>query len=73
MGHAWVYEKVRFVGLRTFDRITRFSSGMVGGFLELEALDGSRWLIPNSGLGLICEHGTQPMFRVHRHRRDWRG
>ena len=70
--HDRLYEDVRFDGIRTFDRISEFSSGLVGGFLEIEAVDGSRWLIPNFGIRLICEHGTQPVFRVLRHRRNSR-
>ena len=67
--HDKVYENVRFVGIRTFDRINEFSSGLVSGFLEIEAVDGSRVLIPSFGIRLICEHGTRPMFKVLRHRR----
>ena len=73
LGHDRLYENVRFVGIRTFDRITEFSSGYVSGFLEIEAVDGSRWLIPNFGIRLICEHGTQPVYKVLRHRRESRG
>jgi hypothetical protein len=72
INHDRVYEDIRFVGIRTFDRINDFSSGMIGGFLEIEAVDGSRWLIPNFGIQLICEHGTQPVFRVLRRRRNSR-
>jgi hypothetical protein len=61
-----LYEDVRFVGIRTFDRITEFSSGLVGGFLEIEAVDRTRLLIPSYGIQLICEHGIQPAFRVLR-------
>jgi hypothetical protein len=72
LGHDRLYENVRFVGIRTFDRITEFSSGLIGGFLEIEAVDGSRWLIPNFGIRLMCEHGAQPVFKVLRHRRNSR-
>jgi len=69
VGHDRLYENVRFVGKRTFDRITEFS---FSGFLEIEAVDGSRWLIPNFGIRLMCEHGAQPVFKVLRHRRNSR-
>jgi hypothetical protein len=69
INHDRLYEDVRFVGIRTFEHIGKFSSGLVGGFLEIEAVDGSRWLIPSFGIRLICEHGTQPVFKVLRHRR----
>jgi hypothetical protein len=68
--HEVLYENIRFLGIRTLDRITEFSSGLVGGFLEIEAVDGSRCLIQNLGIRLFCEHGTQPLFRVLRHRRN---
>ena len=42
LGHDRLYEDVRFVDIRTFDRITEYSSGVVTGFLEIEAVDGSR-------------------------------
>jgi hypothetical protein len=65
-----LYENVRFVCIRTFDRVDKFSSGLIGGFLEIEAVDGSRTLIPSFGIRLICEHGTQPSFKVLRRRRN---
>ena len=68
--HDRLYEDVRFVGIRTLERITEFSSGLLGGFLEIEAVDGSRWLIPGMYIRLICEHGVQPAFKVLRHRRN---
>ena len=38
----------------------------MGGFLEIEARDGSRLLIPSFGIQLLCEHGTRPEFKVTR-------
>jgi hypothetical protein len=70
INHDKLYEDVRFVGIRTFDPITEFTSGLVGGYLEIEASNGSRWLIQSYGIRLICEHGTQPVYRVLRHRRS---
>src|SRR5262249_20457985 len=68
--HDRLYEDVRFVGIRTFDRISEYSSGLIGGYLEIEAVDGSRFLIPAFGIQLICEHGMQPVFKVLRRRRN---
>jgi hypothetical protein len=66
-GEERVYEDVRFLGIRTFDRLnSEFSSGLVGGFLEIEARDGSRLLIPSFGIQLLCEHGTRPAYKVTR-------
>jgi hypothetical protein len=72
LGHDRLYENVRFIGIRTFERITEFSS-IVGGFLEIEAANGSCCLIPSYGVRLICEHGTQPIFKVLRYRRNQQG
>lgn len=47
-GHDRLYEDVRFVGIRTFDRISEFSSGLVSGYLEIEAVGGSRFWSPVS-------------------------
>ncbi len=64
IGDTRVYENVRLTGIRTFDRVTQFSSGALGGLLEIEAANGTRMLIPQHGIQMICEHGTQPTFRV---------
>jgi hypothetical protein len=72
-GHDRLYENVRFLGVRTFERITEYTVGISGGFLEIEAIDGARWMIPNFGIRLICEHGTQPVFKILRRRRDANG
>jgi len=66
-GEERVYEDVRFVGIRTFDRLTNeFSSGLIGGFLEIEVRDTSRLLIPTFGIQLLCEHGTRTAYKVIR-------
>jgi hypothetical protein len=62
LGHDRVYENVLFVGIRTFDRISEFGYGH--GFLEIEAADGTRCLIPMFGIHLICEHGAEPAFKI---------
>lgn len=59
-----LYENVRLVGIRTFDRISEFSSGVACGFLEIETPNGSRMAIPNFGIQMICEHGTKPTYRI---------
>lgn len=66
-----LYENVSFVGIRTINRV-KDSYSFVDGFLEIESADGSRCLIPRYGIQLICEHGTQPPFKVLRRRRDRR-
>jgi hypothetical protein len=72
IGYDRLFENVRFVCVRTFDRINEFSSGLLGGYLEIEAADGARCLIPTFGIRAICEHGVQPAFKVLRHRRQSR-
>jgi hypothetical protein len=59
-----LYQNVKLTGIRTFDKITHFSSGALGGLLEIEAADGTRMLIPQHGIQMICEHGAQPKYRV---------
>ncbi len=69
-GEERLYENVRFLGIRSLDPIRE--SFYVHGYLEIEALDGSRMLIPPYGIQMICEHGTQPSYRVIRQwDRDW--
>jgi hypothetical protein len=70
LGHDRLYEDVRFVAIRTFERLTQYSSGLVGGYLEIEVADGANCLIPSFGIRLICEHGTQPTYKVLRRRRN---
>jgi len=59
-----LYANVRVVGMRTFDTPTRFSSGAIGALLEIEAANGARMMIPQFGIKMICEHGTEPTFKV---------
>jgi hypothetical protein len=65
--HDRLYEDIRFVGRRTFGPISGFT---IGDYLEIEAVNGARFLIPQFGIRLICEHGTQPTFKVLRRRRN---
>jgi hypothetical protein len=70
--HDRLYENVRFVCIRAFEPIPEFSSPLIDGFFEIETIDGSRCLIPKYSIRLICEHGTQPIYKVIRHRRNWK-
>jgi hypothetical protein len=65
-GEERVYENVVFVGIRTFDAMYEFTGHIAGGYLEIEAPDGTRMLIPQYGIQLICDHGAQPAHRVVR-------
>lgn len=64
IGDTRVYENVKLTGIRTFDRITQFSSGALGGLLEIEAANGTRMLIPQHGIQMICEHSAHPVYKV---------
>jgi hypothetical protein len=65
-GEERLYENVRFIAIRTFERQSEYSSGLIGGYLEIETADGAKMLIPSYGIQLLCEHGMQPAFRVLR-------
>lgn len=56
-----VYEDVRFVALRSIEEPT---GSTYSAFAELEGADGGRFLIPQHGIVLICEHGARPPRRV---------
>lgn len=64
-------KNVWFIGVRTFERITEYSSFFCG-FLEIEAPDGTQALIPKVGLQLTCQHGVKPIFKVLRQTGNWR-
>jgi hypothetical protein len=63
-----LYEDVRIAGIRTFARETKFSSGLIGGYIEIEARDGTRVMIPHIHIRILCEHGSQPAYKVLRSR-----
>src|SRR5687767_2297029 len=65
INHDRIYENVRFVAIRTFDRPHEFMSGLSGGFLEIEQENGTRVLIPSFGIRMLCEHGTQPVYKIY--------
>ena len=69
--HDRLYENVRFVCLRTFDRITEFSTAF-SSYLEIESLDGTRCLIPTLHITAICEHGVKVETKLLRRRRGVR-
>lgn len=66
IGEERLYEDVRITAIRTLDRITQYSSGVLGGFVEIEASSGARMMIPSHLIQMVCEHGAQPSYRVLR-------
>ncbi len=64
VGEQRLYQNVKLTGIRTFDKITQFSSGALCGLLEIEAANATRMLIPQHGIQMICEHGAQPTYKV---------
>src|SRR5437660_5545439 len=59
-----LYEDIKIIGIRTFERMRQYSSGLIGGYLEIEARDSTRMLITYHQVRKICEHGSQPKFKV---------
>ncbi len=64
-GEYRLYENVRMIAVKTLDDI-RERGLSPRGFLEVEASDGTRAMIPILPIGLICEHGTKPVYVVLR-------
>ena len=44
-------------------------SGFYGGYIETEAQNGTRMMIPHLSMYMICEHGPQPGYKVLRVRK----
>jgi hypothetical protein len=69
LGEDRLYEDVRILGIRTFERMRQYSSGLIGGYLEIETRDGTRMMISHHQLRTICEHGVQPKYKILKARR----
>lgn len=60
---------MRVVGIRNFEKKKHdYATALLGGYLELEAADGNRMMIPYHRIHLICEHGAAPTYKVLSHR-----
>lgn len=65
-----VYQDVKIVGIRSFDPVKgRYGSAIIGGYLEIEAPNGTRTMIPAMRLYMICEHGSEATYKVLRVRK----
>lgn len=65
-----LYEDVKILGIRTFERMRQYSSGLIGGYIEIQARDGTRMMISHHQVRMICEHGTQPKYKALRVRKS---
>jgi len=61
-----VYEDFRILGIRAFEEKGKFQSVSVGAYVEIEARDGTRILVSRFSVQMLCEHGSQPKYRVLR-------
>jgi hypothetical protein len=69
-GEDRLYEDVSIVAIRTFEkRKQEFGMSLLGGYLEIETRNSARMMIPHMRMYMICEHGTQPDYKVLRVRK----
>jgi len=61
-----LYEDVKIIGMRTLERITEYSPGAIGGYVEIESTNGTRAFIPQFHVSILCEHGAMPAYKVIR-------
>ncbi len=65
-----LYENVRIIAIRTFQRKKHdYGTALIGGHIEIEAHNGTRMMIPHLRMYMICEHGSQPVYKVLRVRK----
>lgn len=70
-GEDRLYENVKILGIRTFEsKKPSYGLSSIGGFLEVEASNGGRMMIPHLRLQMICEHGSKPAYTVLRVQRN---
>jgi len=58
-----LYENMRIVGIRTIEKPRSYGLG-VGWYLEIEAPDGKRVMIPHLHIQTLCEHGVEASYKV---------
>jgi hypothetical protein len=69
-GEDRLYEDVRIIGIKTFERKKpEYMNALIGGYLEIEARNGTRMMLPHIRMYMICEHGSQPAYKLLRVRK----
>src|SRR5689334_9250892 len=68
-GEDRLYEDVKVVAIRTFEPKSPIK-GLVSGYLEVEAREGARMMLPHIRMYMICEHGVHPHYKVLRQRKN---
>jgi hypothetical protein len=70
-GEDRLYEDVKIIAIRTFEKKKQeFGMALLGGYLEIETRNGARMMIPHIRMHMICEHGSQPEYKVLRVRKS---
>jgi hypothetical protein len=64
-GEERLYENMRFVSIKTLDDIRSYT-GAFSGLVEIESMDGTRIMLPMHNIHMLCEHGSQPSFKLVR-------
>jgi hypothetical protein len=59
-----LYENMRIVGIRTMEKQRPYGASIIGGYIEIEAPDGKRVMVPHIHIHMLCEHGLQPSYRL---------
>lgn len=60
-----LYEDVSIIGIRCLEPIKHeYSTALLGGYLEIEAQNGTRMMIAHHRIYMICDHGSQPSYEV---------
>jgi hypothetical protein len=61
-----IYEDMLLVAIRTYESKQYPGSAVLGGYIELEARDGKRMMVPSVHIRLLCEHGAHPTYKIVR-------
>ena len=48
----------------------QFATALIGGYIEIEARNGTRMMIPHTRIYMICEHDAPPAYKVLRVRKS---